>query len=121
MVIAKRFFFCFNIYMNLIDVTVFRQGMSSVSNWVDSTPVPQVIDTVTYDLYESNNPLRRQFDKNDINNKGLRVAANTSTTVAAEIFSMFTNPYYLSHKITQVPILYKSVVETYKRITSSGN
>lgn len=107
--------------MNIIDVTVFKQGMSSISNWMDTTPVPQVIDTVTYDLYESNNPLRRKFDKNDINNKSLRVAANASTTVGAEIFSMFTNPYYLSHKVTQVPVLYRSVVDTYKKVISSGN
>lgn len=107
--------------MNIIDVTVFKQGMSSISNWMDTTPVPQVIDTVTYDLYESNNPLRRKFDKNDINNKSLRVAANASTTVGAEIFSMFTNPYYLSHKVTQVPVLYKNVVDTYKKVASTGN
>ena len=107
--------------MNLIDVTVFKQGMSSVSNWINSTPVPQVVNTVTYDLYESNNPLRRKFDKDDINNKSLRVAANATTTLGAEFFSAFTNPYYLSHKVTQVPVLYKSVVDTYKRVVSSGN
>ena len=107
--------------MTLIDVTVFKQGMSSVSNWINSTPVPQAVNTVTYDLYESNNPLRRKFDKDDINNKSLRVAANATTTLGAEFFSAFTNPYYLSHKVTQVPVLYKSVVDTYKRVVSSGN
>ncbi len=107
--------------MNLIDVTVFKQGMSSISNWINSTPVPQAVNTVTYDLYESNNPLRRKFDKNDINNKSLRVAVNATATVGAEFFSAFTNPYYLSHKVTQVPVLSKSVVDTYKKVVSSGN
>lgn len=107
--------------MNLIDVTVFKQGMSSISNWINSTPVPQAVNTVTYDLYESNNPLRRKFDKNDINNKSLRVALNATTTVGAVFFSAFTNPYYLSHKVTQVPVLYKSVADTYKKVVSSGN
>nr|QGT49864.1 hypothetical protein Melaina855_2510 [uncultured Candidatus Melainabacteria bacterium] len=106
--------------MNLIDSTVFRQNVSSFSNWVDTTPVPQVINTVTYDLYESNNPLRRTFEKDDIHNKGLRIAANATTSVGAEIFSMFTNPYYLTHKITQVPVLYRSIVDAYKKV-SSGN
>lgn len=107
--------------MNIIDVTVFKQGMSSISNWMDTTPVPQVIDTVTYDLYESNNPLRHKFDKDDINNKGLRIAANATTALSAEFFSAFTNPYYLSHKVTQVPVLYKNVVDTYKKVASTGN
>ena len=38
--------------MNLIEATAFRQNVIDLSNWVDSTPVPQVIDTFTYDLYE---------------------------------------------------------------------
>lgn len=104
--------------MNLIDSTVFKQNLSVLSNWVDSTPVNQVIDKVTYDLYESNNPLRRKFDKNDINNKVLRVAANTTTAVGAEFFSAFTNPYYLSHKVTQIPVIYTNVVDTYNKFSS---
>ena len=100
--------------MNLIDSTVFRQNVSTLSNWVDSTPVNQMIDSVTYDLYESNNPFRKRFDKTDISNKGLRAVANATATVGAEIFSAFANPYYITHKITQIPILYDSVVDAYK-------
>lgn len=107
--------------MNLIDSTVFRQNISVLSNWVDSTPVNQVIDKVTYDLYESNNPLRRKFDKNDIDNKGLRIAANATTAVGAEFFSVFTNPYYLTHKVVQVPVYYKNIVDTYKKMVSTSN
>lgn len=105
--------------MNLIDSTVFRQNISTLSNWVDSTPVNEVIDKVTYDLYESNNPLRHKFDRNDIHNKGLRVAANTTTAVGAEVFSALTNPYYLTHKVTQIPVLYTSVVNVYKHNSSN--
>lgn len=106
--------------MNLIDSTVFRQNISVLSNWVDSTPVNEVIDKVTYDLYESNNPLRRSFGQNDINNKGLRVAANATTAVGAEFFSAFTNPYYLMHKVVQVPVLYSNVVNTYKKVSNNS-
>ncbi len=102
--------------MNLIN-TALIQNISSLSNWVDSTPAPQVIDTVTYDLYETSNPFRRTFDKRDINNKGLRVAANATTTVSAEVFSAFANPYYITHKIAQIPTAYKTVVDTYKKYT----
>ncbi len=100
--------------MNLINQTL-TQNMSILSNWVDSTPAPQIIDTVTYDLYESNNPFRKKFSQNDINNKALRVAANTTTAVSAEVFSAFANPYYLTHKITNIPVAYKTVVAAYKR------
>ena len=99
--------------MNLINAATSQ--ISLFSNWVDSTPVPQMIDSVTYDLYESSNPLRRKFSKDDISNKGLRIAANTSATVGAEMFSAFANPYYLVHKIVNIPTAYNSVVETYKK------
>ncbi len=106
--------------MNLIDSTVFKQNVSILSNWVDSTPVNQIIDSVTYDLYESNNPFRKKFDKIDISNKGLRVAANTTTAIGAEVFSAFANPYYLTHKVTQIPVWYGSVVDAYKKVTGAG-
>ena len=90
--------------------------INSLTNWVDSTPMPQIIDTVTYDLYESNNPFRTSFSKEDISNKPLRIAANTTTTIGAEAFSMFTNPYYLTHKIVNIPTYYKNVVNSYQKI-----
>ena len=102
--------------MNLINNTLV-QNMSVFSNWVDSTPAPQVIDTITYDVYETSNPFRKTYTPEDINNKGLRLAANATTTVGAEVFSAFANPYYLTHKITQIPTAYKSVVDTYKKYT----
>lgn len=101
--------------MSLLSISGIQQNISSLSGWVDSTPMNQVIDTVTYDLYESNNPFRRTFDKTDINNKGLRIAANTSARVGAEMFSAFTNPYYITHKVTQIPTLYNSAVNAYNR------
>lgn len=89
--------------------------INSLTNWVDSTPMPQIIDTVTYDLYESNNPFRTSFSKEDISNKPLRIAANTTTTIGAEAFSIFTNPYYLTHKIVNIPTYYKNVVNSYQK------
>lgn len=100
--------------MNLIESAVIRQNVIDLSNWVDSTPVPQVIDTFTYDLYESNNPFRYKFTKDQISNKSLRIAANTTTTVGAEFFSVLTNPYYITHKLVHIPTAYNSVVDAYK-------
>lgn len=107
--------------MNSIQATAFKQNVIDLSNWVDSTPVPQVIDTVTYDLYESNNPFRYRFSKEQISNKPLRVAANATTSVGAEVFSVFTNPYYITHKIVNIPTAYNSVVNAYKNYSINKN
>ncbi len=107
--------------MNLINATSFSQNLSLFSNWVDSTPVHQVIDTVTYDVYESNNPFRYKFSDDKIKNDLLRKTANATTTVGAEVFSAFMNPYYLTHKIVKLPSMYQGVVNTYKKYSISGN
>jgi putative IMPACT (imprinted ancient) family translation regulator len=88
---------------------------AQLSGWVDSKPAPDLIDSVTYDLYESSNPLRKTFGKDEISNNGVRKAVNTTTRVGAEAFSAFANPYYLSHKITHIPIYYQTVVNKYKQ------
>lgn len=100
--------------MNLIEATAFKQNMINISNWIDSTPTSQVIDTVTYDLYEGNNPFRYKFSSSQISNKQLRDAANATTSVGAEFYSVFTNPYYITHKIVKIPAAYNSVVDAYK-------
>lgn len=101
--------------MNLINTSLTYPNISQLlTNWVDSKPVPELLDSVTYDLYESNNPFRKTFNETDITNKGLRVAANTTAIVSAEAFSAFANPYYLFHKVTHIPIYYQSVVDKYK-------
>ncbi len=105
--------------MDLISATTFSQNITLLSNWVDSTPVNDVIDTVTYDLYESGNPFRHKFSKAQIPNKILRTTANATTTVGAEFFSAFTNPYYLTHKIVNIPVMYQNVVNTYKNNINS--
>ena len=103
--------------MNLIKTKVYQQNLANLHNWVDNTPVNEMIDTVTYDVYESNNPFRKKrFNKEQINNTGLRVAANTTTAVGAEVFSVFANPFYLSHKVTQVPMFYHNAVDAYKKV-----
>lgn len=106
--------------MNLIDTTIIRNNFSTVlKNWTDTTILPQTIDSVTYDLYENNNPFRKTFTKDEIQNREARFFVNTGTAMGAELFSVFANPYYLTHKITQVPAAYTSVINTYKKY--SGN
>jgi hypothetical protein len=107
--------------MNLINTTIYKQNLTNIQNWIDSTPVPQAIDNVTYDLYESNNPFRKHFDENQIHNQTLRVSANTATALSAEFFSAFANPYYLSHKITTIPTYYKNIINTYEKITNNNH
>lgn len=107
--------------MNLIEATAFRQNVIDLSNWVDSTPVPQVIDTFTYDLYESNNPFRHKFSREQISNTPLRIAANTTTAMGAEVFSVLTNPYYITHKIVNIPTAYNTVVDAYKNYSINKN
>lgn len=102
-------------------INTINQNLSIFTNWVDSTPVPQVIDTVTYDLYESGNPFRQDFNSRDINNTALRYTVKTTTSVGAEVFSAFTNPFYLAHKIVQLPSMYQSVVDTYKKYSTPQN
>lgn len=99
--------------MNLLNTTFVNNNLSSVlKNWTDTSVIPQTIDSVTYDLYENNNPFRKIPAENGI-------LANTGAAVSAEIFSAFANPYYLPHKITRVPAAYTNVVNTYKKY--SGN
>ncbi len=111
---AKINVFCFNVSMNLLGITSINQNISGLSDWIDSTPTSQVIDSVTYDVYESNNPFRHKFSKKTIKNDFLRGTANMTTSVGAEIFSVFTNPYYLTHKIVKLPVMYQDVVSAYK-------
>ena len=107
--------------MNLLDAAIYKQNLSVLSNWVDSTPVDQMIDTVTYDLYEDSNPFRHKFTKEEISNRGLRIAANTSAAVGAEVFSVFANPYYLMHKAIQIPVACSKVVNTYRQNSSKAD
>lgn len=103
--------------MNLIN-TSFSQNISLFSNWVDSTPLPQVIDTVTYNLYESDNPFKRDYTGSEIDNTLLKYAVKATKTVGAEAYSVFTNPYYLTHKIVNIPTMYQNVVDTYKKYST---
>lgn len=105
--------------MNLINTTVISQNISLFSNWVDSTSVPKMVDTVTYDLYESDNPFRHRFNDKQIKNDALRHSVNATAAVGAEAYSMFANPYYLTHKIINLPMYipasYKKVAEMYSK------
>lgn len=92
---------------------------SFLSNWVDTIQVPQIINNLTYEYYESNNPFRFKIEDDQQNENSTNQIINATTIAGAELFSVFTNPYYLTHKIVQIPSLYRSVVDVYKKYSSS--
>ena len=98
--------------MNLIHNKI----ISSLHNWVDTTPPNEMVDYLTYDQYEINNPLRLNFyNPENIQNKYLRTTANTAKDVGAEVVSAYINPFYLTHKFVNIPVFYKDVVNTYSK------
>ena len=105
--------------MNLINTTVISQNMSLFSNWVDSTPVPKMVDTVTYDLYESDNPFRHKFSNKQIKMIRLGILRIQLLRLVQKLFQLFANPYYLTHKIINlpayIPASYRKVAEIYSK------
>jgi hypothetical protein len=97
--------------MNLI--TIQNNFSNAFNNWVNSRQIPDIIDEFTYDQYE-NNPFRKTFNEDEIKTKELRIGANTMMAINAEVFSAFTNPYYLGHKFIHIPTYYKNAVNLYK-------
>ena len=50
--------------MNLIDSAIIKNNLTStLRNWTDSVEIPALIDSVTYDLYDSSNPFKKTFTK----------------------------------------------------------
>ncbi len=79
------------------------------------------IDKYTYDIYDSpGNPFRVKFSEDKIKNKYLRSTINTAFNVTADVFSAFTNPYYIPHKILRIPAGYNTVVNTYKKYSEQA-
>lgn len=106
--------------MNLLDAHIRLYNISNgFKNWLNSNPTTDLIDSVTYNLYEDNNPFRNTFNSEQIENKKLRFAINTTTNIGAEVFSAFANPYYLTHKITHIPTYYKNAVDLYDEKTKN--
>lgn len=92
---------------------------SLLPNWVDTVQVPQIINNLTYNYYESNNPFRLKIEDDQQNEKNNNNQFINATTIAgAELFSVFTNPYYITHKIVQIPSFYRGVVDAYKKYSS---
>ena len=91
---------------------------SFLSNWTDSVQIPQIINNLTYNYYESNNPFRLKVEDDQQSENENNQISTFTTIVGAELFSVFTNPYYLTHKIVQIPSLYRSVVDVYKKYSS---
>ena len=114
---SKFFFTVVKSCMNLIHNHI----ISSLNNWVDSTPPTQMVDYLTYDQYEVNNPLRLNFyDSKSINNTYLRTTADVAKNVSAEVLSAYINPFYLTHKIINAPVTaYQAVVNAYSKTQNS--
>lgn len=106
--------------MNLITNTI-NQNISQLSNWVNTTPVPDMIDTVTYDLYEQDNPFRREYTNFKFGNPYLNSSVNVAKKTGAELFSIFANPYYMMHKIVNIPVYYKNATELYKTYATKSD
>ena len=85
----------------------------------DVLDIPDIIDMYTYDDYESSNPLRIRFMKDKLENSFMKKAMNTTQNIGAEVISAYTNPYYIPHKIINLPNDYKNVVETYKKYSTA--
>jgi hypothetical protein len=103
--------------MNLIHNHI----ISSLNNWVDSTPAPQIVDSLTYDQYEINNPLRLNFyNPKNIDNRYLRTGANIAKNIGTEVVSAYINPFYLTHKVVNAPaVAYQTVINAYSKAQNS--
>ena len=98
--------------MNLLNIQN-TNFTNTFNNWVNSRPLPNIIDEFTYDQYESNNPFRNRFNEDQIKLKEVRTTANAALAINAEVFSAFANPYYLGHKFMHIPTYYKNAVNLY--------
>ncbi len=93
----------------------FKRNTPAIDDVMD---VSDAVDMYTYNDYESSNPMRIDFWQNQIDqieNKMLRQTAGAAQNIGAEVMSAYTNPYYIPHKIINIPKDYKNVVETYKK------
>ena len=82
--------------------------MSGISNYMTNTmqsiqtpkDVVNTVDNLTYYQQESSNPLRLKYDTIDsFENKKIKKTATVAQGVGAEVFSLYSNPFYLLHKL----------------------
>ncbi len=82
--------------------------MSGISNYMTNTmqsiqtpkDVVNTVDNWTYYQQESSNPLRLKYDTIDsFENKKVKKTATVAQGVGAEVFSLYSNPFYLLHKL----------------------
>lgn len=86
---------------------------NSATVWVAQTPTPKIIDTFTYDVYESENPFKIDFfGDGKINNNYMLKTLTATQNISAEVYSAYTNPFYMTHKIINLP---SQAVEIYKK------
>jgi len=103
--------------MNII--TQFIKQNNLLPNLIESNNITDAIDEVTYNQYETSNPLRINFyDYKNINNKALQTTLKTTQNIGAEVLSAYTNPFYLVHKAINIPTDYQKAVDSYKKYSS---
>lgn len=85
-----------------------------IKTWTQNINGVRVFDELTYNQYESNNPLRLEYSHiNNIKNDKLRQSAQAAQYMGAEILSAYINPYYLSHKIINLPSNISEIYQKY--------
>ncbi len=103
--------------MNIITQYITKNNL--LPNLIESNNIKDAIDEVTYDQYETSNPLRINFyDYKNVNNKALQTTLKTTQNIGAEVLSAYTNPFYLFHKAINIPTDYRKAVDSYKKHSS---
>ena len=108
--------------MNLIK-SAYNESKNILHDWAgDKTKtIPDTIDFVTYDQYETNNPLRLNlYNPEDIKNPTVRKSVGVAHTVGSELVSAYVNPFYLTHKIVQIPNNYQKITQNYKKYSQNN-
>ena len=102
--------------MNLLnDIKQYSQDI-----YANPKGLPQKIDSATYGTYEADNPFRNTEDIK-LTDGNLQKVANTTKAVGSEVFSALTNPFYLTHKIFQMPTYYKTATEAYEKVIETSD
>ena len=96
--------------------------MSAITNYMNNiTPsvqnpkdVVNSIDSMTYNQYESSNPLRIKYQHVDsFENKNVKKTVLAAQGVGAEVYSLYANPFYLFHKLI---LIGKYMIKEYNQI-----
>lgn len=111
-----------NTISNSINSTIsntINSNINHITDWAANTPINEMFDSLTYDIYESDNPFRHEYSKSEIKNPAVKYTINAAKTTGAELYSVFANPFYLAHKIVNIPVYYKNAADLYKKASSN--